>query len=121
MFICTFSVGAQHLGAPKSLRGTIAGDKLGLDKFLSEEEALINARSFGSVPWMYSVFLSHSTPPNAYLRKEGVAIHVQVDRFDCIEMFLDQSTRLRLAVTYKNCTLYSRYQTPEGDQSPVIL
>jgi hypothetical protein len=48
-----FPVGAAHLVAPKSMRGTVIGDKMGPDAFLSEEEALITARSFGtSVPRM---------------------------------------------------------------------
>lgn len=118
-----FPVGAPHLGAPKSLRGTIVGDKMGLDAFLSEEEALISARSFGSVPWMYSSFLPEGTPPTAYLKREGV-LHFTIDKFDVAEMGRERKnkpTKLRLAVTYNNNTLYSSYHAPEGDDFTITF
>jgi hypothetical protein len=45
-------VGAPHLGAPKSLRCLVDGDKMGLDAFLSDADGLILGRSLGSVPWL---------------------------------------------------------------------
>jgi hypothetical protein len=84
-----FSVGAPHLGAPKSMQCTIIGDKTGLDAFLSEEEALICARSFGSVPWMFPLTIPQGMSSAAYLQREGV-LHVTVDRFDCYKMFSER-------------------------------
>lgn len=107
----------MHHAAPKSLRGTVVGDKMGLEAFLSEEEALICARSFGSVPWMYPYSIPKGAPPVAYLRREGV-IHVTVDSFDCQEMLQDRKNKpkkLRLDVTFNGTTLHSSYHSPEGE------
>lgn len=46
-------VGAPHLGAQKSIRGIVDGDKMGLEAFLDEDEGLMLGRSFGSVPWLF--------------------------------------------------------------------
>jgi hypothetical protein len=92
-----FSVGAPHLGAPKSMQCTIIGDKMGLDAFLSEEEALICARSVGSVPWMFPLTIPQGMPSAAYLQREGV-LHVTVNRFDCYKMF---SERKHMPVPYE--------------------
>lgn len=46
-------VGAPHLGAPKSIRGVVDGDKMGLDAFLDDEEGLMLGRSLGSTPWLF--------------------------------------------------------------------
>lgn len=48
-------VGAPHLGAQKSIRGIIDGDKMGLEAFLDEDEGLMLGRSFGSVPWLFPI------------------------------------------------------------------
>ena len=112
-----FPVGAPHLGAPKSMRGTIVGDKMGLDAFLSEEEALITARSFGSVPWMYPYYIPPGIPPAAYIRREG-AIHITVEPFDCLEMIRERAnkqSKFRLDVTYNGKKLHSSYHSPQGD------
>lgn len=114
-----FPVGGPHLGAPKSLRGTVCGDKMGLEAFLNEEEALICARSFGSVPWMYPYSIPKGAPAAAYLRREGV-IHVTVGPFDCEEMVRDRNkkpSKLRLDVTYNGKTLHSKYHSPQGDST----
>lgn len=96
---------------------------MGLDAFLSEEESLIAGRSFGSVPWMYSGFLPVGTPPTAFLKREGV-IHVTIDAFDCIEMFRERKNdppKVKLAVTYKDVTLYSKYHSLEGENLTVTF
>lgn len=46
-------VGGPHLGAPKSVRGQIDGDKMGLEAFLEKDEGVLLGRSFGSVPWLF--------------------------------------------------------------------
>jgi len=44
------------LGAPKLLRSLVSGDcKLGLELFLSDEEARDITRSFGSSPWLFPI------------------------------------------------------------------
>jgi len=112
-----FPVGAPHLGAPKSMRCTIIGDKMGLDTFLTEEEALTCARSFGSVPWMFPLAIPQGMPPAAHIRREGV-LHVTVDPFDCYEMFSERKhmpSKLRLDVTNNGLTLSSNYHLPQGE------
>lgn len=47
------AVGAPFLGAPKTVRGVITGDKLGLDTFMNNNEGLIFGRSLGSIPWLF--------------------------------------------------------------------
>lgn len=72
-------MGAPHLGAPKSVRGVVDGDKMGLDPFLSHEEGLMLGRSFGSVPWLFPVHPSEDVAatlplesvPTVTLRKES--------------------------------------------------
>lgn len=65
-------VGAPHLGAPKALRSTISGDKMGLDAFLSDEEALALGRTFGSGPWLLPRDLPDGVPASSYVLPHGV-------------------------------------------------
>mmetsp|Transcript_39566 Transcript_39566/g.69467 ORF Transcript_39566/g.69467 Transcript_39566/m.69467 type:complete len:573 (-) Transcript_39566:7-1725(-) len=46
-------VGAPHLGAQKSIRSLVDGDKMGLDAFLKKDEGLMLGRSLGSAPWLF--------------------------------------------------------------------
>lgn len=48
-----FAVGAPWLGAPKSIRGLVCGDKMGLDAFMSMQEARMLSRSWASAPWLF--------------------------------------------------------------------
>lgn len=65
-------VGAPHLGAPKALRSTISGDKMSLDAFLNDEEALVLGRSFGSGPWLFPQVLPEGVPASSYILPHGV-------------------------------------------------
>jgi pimeloyl-ACP methyl ester carboxylesterase len=65
-------IGAPHLGAPKALRSTISGDKMSLDTFLNDEEALVLGRSFGSGPWLMPTHLPDGVPASCYIRPHGV-------------------------------------------------
>jgi hypothetical protein len=65
-------VGGPHLGAPKALRSVISGDKMNLDTFLSDEEALTMGRSLGSGPWLFPETLPDGVPGCVYLRPNGV-------------------------------------------------
>mmetsp|Transcript_15733 Transcript_15733/g.37817 ORF Transcript_15733/g.37817 Transcript_15733/m.37817 type:complete len:802 (+) Transcript_15733:300-2705(+) len=64
-------VGAPHLGAPFALRGIVSGDKMGLDAFLNEHEALAMSRSLGSVPWLIPSLVPPYAPANVIVRREG--------------------------------------------------
>lgn len=65
-------VGAPHLGAPKALRSVVAGDKMGLDAFLSDEEALAFGRGIGSGPWLFPQQLPPGAPSSVYVKPHGV-------------------------------------------------
>lgn len=49
------AVGAPFLGAPKSVRGLISGDRFGMDLLLSNREAKGFARTLGSVPGLLPI------------------------------------------------------------------
>lgn len=65
-------VAAPHLGAPKGMRGLIAGDKMSLDTFLSDEEAIFLSRSLGSEAWMIPSDLPEGVPACNYILPHGV-------------------------------------------------
>jgi len=55
-FIYSFiAVGPPFLGAPKALRSTASGDRLGLEGFLSEQEGLTFGRTIGTGAFLYPV------------------------------------------------------------------
>ena len=72
-------VGAPHIGAPKSVRAMIDGDKMGLDAFLDHNEGLMLGRSLGSATWLFPLENSSATPlslsvPTSVLRHESSII-----------------------------------------------
>jgi hypothetical protein len=87
-------VGAPHLGAPKALRSLITGDKMGLEAFLSDSEALILGRSFGSGAWLLPQQLPDGVPPNAYVAPHGTLEITFQSTLDTAEL-----TERRLAVS----------------------
>ncbi|KAL9180570.1 hypothetical protein ACHAXT_011023 [Thalassiosira profunda] len=48
-------VGAPHVGAQKTVRCMIDGDKMGLEAFLEKDEGLMMGRSLGSGLWLFPV------------------------------------------------------------------
>eukprot|EP00403_Amphidinium_massartii_P038608 CAMPEP_0178443820 /NCGR_PEP_ID=MMETSP0689_2-20121128/39122_1 /TAXON_ID=160604 /ORGANISM="Amphidinium massartii, Strain CS-259" /LENGTH=924 /DNA_ID=CAMNT_0020067899 /DNA_START=80 /DNA_END=2855 /DNA_ORIENTATION=+ len=52
-------IGGPFLGAPKTLRGLFMGEKLGLDLFLSDEQALMLNRCTASLPWIFPPAITH--------------------------------------------------------------
>lgn len=62
--------GAPTLGACKALRTTLTGDCMGLESFLSLNEAITMARSFSSSPWLFPLGLHADSP--VYLRRQGI-------------------------------------------------
>jgi len=102
-------VGAPHLGAPKSLRSIITGDKMGLDAFLNDEEALALGRSIGSGPWLFPQTLPPGAPSSVYVRPHGV-LEITIDTpLDTTELVnkrtsMSKPNRYQLIVTYGNDT-----------------
>ena len=96
-------VAAPHLGAQSTLRATVDGDKAGLDAFLSDEDGLLLARSWGSLNWLHPGQLPpHNSPVSIIARREGV-LHVKVAPMDVAEIFRERTKiprELRLAVKF---------------------
>ena len=81
-------VGAPHLGAPFTLRGIISGDKMGLETFLNDSEALAMSRSLGSIPWLIPSAIPPLAPAAAIVRREG-AFEVSIDSTIDVQHLLD--------------------------------
>ncbi|KAL7545588.1 hypothetical protein ACHAWF_008940 [Thalassiosira exigua] len=62
-------VGAPHIGAQKSIRATIDGDKMGLEAFLDDNEGLLLGRSLGSSPWLFPLESASDPAPQDSLPK----------------------------------------------------
>lgn len=74
------ATGAPHVGAPAAARSTLLGDKMGLEAFITKEEALILGRSFSSSAWLLP--LGPSANRTFFLRRQGaleikdISVHV---------------------------------------------
>jgi Lecithin:cholesterol acyltransferase len=107
-------VGAPHLGAPTAIRSPVSGEKMGLEAFLSDEEALIFGRSLGSAPWLFPSKLPSSAPTNAIIKKEG-ALTIQLQ--NSINVFPlisgrnvdDRPQQVKLLISFGNETVESAY------------
>eukprot|EP01094_Clydonella_sp_ATCC50884_P026463 TRINITY_DN7262_c0_g1_i1.p1 TRINITY_DN7262_c0_g1~~TRINITY_DN7262_c0_g1_i1.p1 ORF type:complete len:1217 (-),score=447.96 TRINITY_DN7262_c0_g1_i1:241-3612(-) len=65
------AIGPLFLGAPKSIRATISGERMGLDAFLYPEEGVRMTRNVGSSPWMYpSKLQSYGLRSFTFIRNE---------------------------------------------------
>jgi hypothetical protein len=98
-------VGGPHLGAPKALRSVISGDKMSLDAFLSDEEALSMGRSLGSGPWLFPETLPDGVPGCVYLRPNGVLQvsfvgDISADDLVKARRAISKPNRYRLAVAF---------------------
>ena len=98
-------VGAPHLGAPKALRSVVAGDKMGLDAFLSDEEALALGRGIGSGPWLFPQQLPPGVPSSVYVKPHGVleiTVTAPLDTHSLVNKrtSLSKPNRYQLIVTY---------------------
>lgn len=75
-------VGAPHVGAPKSVRAVIDGDKMGLDAFIDDDEGLIFGRSLGSSPWLFplentpAMPISPSMPPSVLRLESSITLTI---------------------------------------------
>ena len=98
-------VGAPHLGAPKALRSFVSGDKMGLETFLSDSEALAMGRSLGSGVWLMPAEIPPESPPTAILRSDW-ALEVTLMSAIDTSVFLDQREdgskpkRMKITVTF---------------------
>eukprot|EP01117_Protostelium_nocturnum_P011179 TRINITY_DN4058_c0_g1_i2.p1 TRINITY_DN4058_c0_g1~~TRINITY_DN4058_c0_g1_i2.p1 ORF type:complete len:642 (-),score=192.45 TRINITY_DN4058_c0_g1_i2:22-1947(-) len=64
------AVGAPWLGSPKAVKGTVVGEKFGLDLFLNEEEGRRLCRATGTMPWLFPLRTQMSSHPfYGYIRR----------------------------------------------------
>ena len=110
-------VGGPHLGAPKAIRATVNGDKMGLDAFLSDDEGLVLGRSFGSGPWLYPSHLPSVSLTTSYLRNDGI-LSITLGNID-FSPFLkhrnDTTAKLRIAVYYGKDMLCTEFKSPNSN------
>ena len=60
------AVGAPFLGSPKSLRTVLLGDTMGLEMFVTREEAMYMARVSASLPWLFPIL--EDAYPDVFVR-----------------------------------------------------
>lgn len=96
-------VGGPHLGAPKACRAVVSGDKMGLDTFLNDDEAVGLGRSWGSSPWLVPSNLPRGVPATNYIRPHGVlelsfTNSVDTDELVCNRTAVSRPKRYQLQV-----------------------
>jgi hypothetical protein len=103
-------IGGPHIGAPKALRSFVSGDKMGLDTFLSDSEALVMGRSLGSGPLLLPAELPPVSPPTAIMRSDW-ALEVTVMSAIDSDVFLNNredghtASKMRLTATFQGLAL----------------
>jgi len=113
-------VGGPHLGAPKALRSVISGDKMGLDTFLSDPEALAFGRSLGSGPWLFPSKLPPGAPSPFYFHPQGVIEVTVMSRISVKAMLKDRrslsrSKKFKLSLVYNDNVVSTDYHFAEDD------
>ena len=116
-------VGAPHLGAPKAVRALVDGDKMGLDAFLNDEEGLILGRSLGSGPWLAPRQVPTESPPNVYIRREGVleVTLPPIDATGLVRERKDSPPKLRLAITFGKDCITTDFETPTRSRGGKLM
>ena len=113
-------IGGPHLGVPKSVRSVISGDKMGLETFLSETEALVLGRSLGSMPLLMPTTLPPDAPATTIIRMEG-AIEVTVLGKIDTDIFLNRReighrpNKLKLMVFYGGADVSSPFYNIDAE------
>lgn len=109
-------VGGPHLGAPKAIRSAISGDKMGLEAFLKDEEALVFGRSLGSGPWLMPTALPSGACSTAFVRQQG-SLRMEVVGSISVAKLLEgrkarqRPDKVKLMIKFGNKTLVSRFVT----------
>ncbi|KAL7531963.1 hypothetical protein ACHAXR_004337 [Thalassiosira sp. AJA248-18] len=106
-------VGAPHLGAPVALRGVLSSDKMGLEAFLTDSEALAMCRTLSSIPWLIPSHVPPSSVPSM-VRREGafeININSTINIVPLLEgrVECDIPQKLELVVRYGKRTLTTRF------------
>ena len=95
------ALGAPFLGSPKAMRTVLFGDSMGLEMFLTQEEALHLARRSASLPWLFPI--CEEVYPDAIFR-------FAVDRSTasiatCLQTYVPKTERF-FETFYRNDSLY---------------
>jgi hypothetical protein len=103
-------VGAPHLGAPTAVRSPVSGEKMGLEAFLTNEEALIFGRSLGSGPWLFPSLLPPSATTSAIVKKQGMLTIESLGDIDVFPLVggrdvCDRPKKVKLMITFGGETI----------------
>lgn len=107
-------VGGPHLGAPKALRSVMSGDKMGLEAFLSDEEALTFGRSLGSGLWLFPKDLPEGAPSSLQCQPRGVLEitlmgKINVDQMLASRRHLSRSNNFKLSLVFNDVVVKTEY------------
>jgi hypothetical protein len=100
-------VGGPHYGAPKALRAVTSGDKMSLDTFLDDSEALSLGRSLGSGPWLFPSYIPPTAPSILYAKAHGqlsvqVISPIRVTSMTESRRYISKSEKFKLSVVFGN-------------------
>ena len=106
-------VGGPHLGAPKALRAVLSGDKMSLDAFLTDAEALSLGRSLGSGPWLFPAQLPPGAPSCLYEKPQGLLEIVVSTPIDISSMMKNRqnwsrTTKFKLSCVFGGTVVTSK-------------
>lgn len=100
------AMGGPFLGAPKSIRGLISGERFGLEAFLSEDDGLQFARRIGSTPFLFPLGCRQYFEPKfhgdchfLYLKDEESG---QFSPISCAEALKEAGAELQLSQFYQH-------------------
>ena len=113
-------VGGAHLGAPKALRSIISGDRMGLDAFLSDSQALLFGRSLGSGLGLLPKELPMDAPSVVYIRGDGafeLKLKTKIDShvFLCNRIEEHCPQKLKLTLVFERSGLSTPFVPIEVD------
>ena len=103
----------------QAVRSVICGDKMGLDTFLSDMEALAFGRSLGSGPWLFPSNLPPGTPSTFYFHPQGIlevriTSPVQVKTMLKDRRIISKSKKFKLSLVYNDNVATTDYHVSEN-------
>lgn len=97
----------------------ICGDKMGLDTFLSDREALAFGRSLGSGPWLFPANLPPGVPSTFYFHPQGilevrVTSPIRVKRMLKDRRAISKTKKFKLSLVYNDNVATTDYHVSEN-------
>lgn len=101
---CFMAIGVPFLGSPKTVRGLISGDSMGLHSLLSKDHGIEFARSMGS---LYNIFPRGKLADATYVRNFDSDSHKKVDYNDILKTVGADTMLQYYEKYYNNSRIYS--------------